>query len=171
MSHHCQQAAGEHSARALRGRLTENGRGGEGACRGHVRGTGWEHVGTCWKRAPSSPQLLTTAGLGTDPGLAGSEQTGGPDASQLQGMGPGMGRGTEGGAEKGPLAGGGGGREGLLSAHNVHAQSHSHACPHLFTTHTLIQTFIHSPTLTHTRTPKQLSLNLFTMLGSGYSLI
>ena len=100
MSHHCQQAAGEHSARALRGRLTENGRGGEGACRGHVRGTGWEHVGTCWKRAPSSPQLLKTAGLSTDPGLEGSEQTGGPDASQLQGMGPGMGRGTEGGAEK-----------------------------------------------------------------------
>lgn len=49
---------------------------------------------------------------------------------------------------------GGRGREGLLSTHNIHvhshSHSHSHSYPRLFTTHTLIQTFIHSHTFTHT---------------------
>lgn len=33
-----------------------------------MRGTGWEHEGTCWKGAPHSPCLLKIARLSTDRG-------------------------------------------------------------------------------------------------------
>lgn len=151
-----------------------------------MRGTGWEHEETCWKRAPHSPCLLKIARLSTERGhrTNGWQGRQGHCRQLDQRVSDYRARaGEQGGAERGPPAGGEAKEKACPRPPNTHTcavtctLTHTHPRIHTFKntfihilssihnapmntlTHTLIQSHPHSRTHTYTHTDTRIHLH------------